>query len=264
MLELYQKLQTANMTFTGDLEFVNTWDFFAPHPNEQFEQLTTMGRYAGTLQSFGTGTKLRTRYEKLLEQALFRNQTTFWAAQSDRVIDTARYFATAFFGVDWETRAKLIPIPETPDRGANTLTPGRGCPKYATSPQGHSYGDERSMAFRSTFLPGVRARLLKQNPGITFSDSEVYTMMEMCGFERLAKGDTKWCDVFTKSEVLSLEYARDVLYYYRAGSGNPFGPSMGWLWLNATADLSQRGPEAGPLFLSLYNIPLASQLGYPR
>lgn len=251
MLELYQRLQRANTTFNGTLAFLNQWDFFAPHPNEQFEQLTATGRYAGTLQSFSAGTKLRTKYERLLERALAQNQTSFWSCSCKRVSDTARLFAAGFFGLDWQQSATHHIIPETRDRGANTLTPGRACPNYATDPLGHSFGVKNFMQFRSTYLAAISTRLQEQNPGIVFSDTEIYSMQEMCGFETLAKGHSAWCDVFTQEEMLSFEYARDVLHYYRAGPGNKYGASMGWLWLNATAELLRQGPEAGPLFFSL-------------
>ena len=77
-------------------------------------------------------------------------------------------------------------------------------------------------------------------------------MQEMCGFETLVRGSSPWCDVFSHEDWRNFEYARDVIHYYRAGSGNPFGAVMGWLWLNATANLLEAGPGAGTLFFSLY------------
>lgn len=254
MLELYQRLQRANMTFNGTLTFVNLWNFFAPLPQSQLEQLTATGQYAGTLQSVSAGTKLRTKYERLLERALAQNQTSFWSCSCKRVSDTARLFATGFFGVNWQELATHHIVPETKDRGANTLTPGRACPKYETDPLGRSFGVENFMQFRSTYLAEISVRLQKQNPGIVFSDAEIYSMQEMCGFETLAKSRSAWCDVFTQDEMLNFEYARDVLHYYRAGPGNKYGASMGWLWLNATGELLRQGPDAGPLFFSLYVI----------
>ena len=76
-------------------------------------------------------------------------------------------------------------------------------------------------------------------------------MQEMCGFETTVKGSSKWCDAFTKDEWLNFEYARDVIHYYRAGQGNGYGRTLGWLWVNATANLIKRGPDAGPVFFSL-------------
>lgn len=252
MLELYQRLQYENVTFQGDLAFLNEWNFFAPYPNEQFDQLTTTGPYAGTLEAFATGVKLRTRYEKLLEQALSSRQTSFWASDCQRVIETAKIFATGFFGVDWKKTAALHVVPEDLETGGNTLTPGRACPKYGVDlNHGHNNGIQNQAVFRATYLPAISKRLQVENPDIVFNDPEIYAMQEMCGFETLSKGSSQWCRVFTRDEWQSFEYARDLLYYYRSGPGNRYGPSLGWLWLNATADLLWQGPDAGPLFFTL-------------
>lgn len=84
-----------------------------------------------------------------------------------------------------------------------------------------------------------------------FSDDELYAMQEMCGFETTVRGSSQWCDVFTQEEFLQFEYARDVHHYYRAGPGSKYGAAMGWLWLNATANVMAEGKEAGIFFLSL-------------
>ena len=116
---------------------------------------------------------------------------------------------------------------------------------------GHDYGPLQLEKFRSTYLPAIAARFQAQNPGIKFTDGEIYSMQEMCGFEILVRGSSPWCDVFNQDEWLNFEYARDVLHYYRAGPGNKFGPTMGWLWLNATANLLAEGEGAGKFFFSL-------------
>jgi acid phosphatase len=84
-------------------------------------------------------------------------------------------------------------------------------------------------------------------------------MQLLCGFETIAKGSSPWCDVFTKDEWEGFEYARDIIHYYRAGPGNPYSASMGWLWLNVTANLLREGPSSGPLFFSLYVLTLQPQ-----
>src|SRR5690349_4701865 len=69
------------------------------------EQLTRTGPFSGTLGSFTTGVRLRTRYEHLVSHALTRHSdhpTTFWASGSDRVIETANHFALGFFGIDYK------------------------------------------------------------------------------------------------------------------------------------------------------------------
>ncbi|KAL8977772.1 MAG: hypothetical protein Q9205_006494 [Flavoplaca limonia] len=216
MLTLLQRIKDSNITLKGDLEFVNDWQYF----------------------SLGGIPKAQV--------------TNFWASDCNRVIETARYFATGFFGLDWNsTTAKLHVIPETSDLGANTLTPGDTCIKYVEDLRtGHDYGLIQLSKFRSTYLPAISARFQTQNPGIKFTDGEIYSMQEMCGFEILVRGSSPWCNVFNHNDWLNFEYARDVIHYYRAGPGNRFGPAMGWLWLNATANLLAKGPNDGKFFFS--------------
>jgi len=178
-------------------------------------------------------------------------KTRLWASDSNRVIDTARYFSAGFFGLDWEDTADLQVIPQTDDLGADTLTPGDTCLQYRDDAKhGHDYGLAMLTKFRSTYLPSISDRLEHQNPQLRFADTEIYSMQEMCGFETLVRGSSPWCDVFTHKDWLNFEYARDVIHYYRAGAGNQYGPVMGWLWLNATANLMAAGPGVGPMFFS--------------
>ncbi|KAI4155852.1 MAG: hypothetical protein L6R39_001167 [Caloplaca ligustica] len=234
-----------------------TEDSSASEPSFHHDQLTTTGPYAGTLSAFTAGTKLRTRYLPLLSSPSASHRLiNFWASDCNRVIETARYFAAGFFGLDWDSpgkaAAKLHIVPETPERGADTLTPGDTCLQYRQDLlTGRDYGLMQLSKYRSTYLPSISARFAAPNPGIRFTDEEIYSMQEMCGFEVLVRGSSAWCNIFTHDEWLSFEYARDVIHYYRTGPGNRYGPAMGWLWLNATAELLGRGPEkSGRLFFS--------------
>ncbi|KAL8908545.1 MAG: hypothetical protein Q9207_000755 [Kuettlingeria erythrocarpa] len=238
----------------GNGPWIQKVDAPDPEPSSHHDQLTTTGPYAGTLSAFTSGAKLRTRYLSLLPS----RPLNFWASDCKRVVETARYFATGFFGLDWETstpkgtaKANLHIIPESFDRGADTLTPGDTCFQYRKDMQiGHDYGLIQLSKFRSTYLPAVAARFEAQNPGVRFTDGEIYSMQEMCGFEILVRGSSPWCEVFNHEEWLDFEYARDVIHYFRAGPGNKYGLPMGWPWLNATAELLERGPGAGTLFFS--------------
>lgn len=197
--------------------------------------------------------RLRTRYADLLPLRLaHKSKTSLWSCGCGRVIDTARYFSAGFFGLNWKDTATLHVIPEDANLGADTLTPGDTCLAYLDDKdQGHDNGAVMLSKFRATYLDAVRKRLHEQNPGIEFDDDEVYAMQEMCGFETTVRGSSQWCHVFTRHEWRSFEYARDVIHYYRSGPGTPYSAVMGWLWLNATADLLLEGPNAGPFFFSL-------------
>ncbi|XHF96587.1 hypothetical protein AWENTII_000212 [Aspergillus wentii] len=247
-LSLLKRLKEANVALNGSLAFINDWTYFS----KKLAHLTTEGPYAGILQAFTTGVRFRTRYGHLLPN---NTKTRFWASDSMRVTQTAKYFASGLFGLDWESNglAELQVIPETFERGTDTLTPGDSCPRYLADTEfGHPSGVSALILFQETYMPALAKRLEEHNAEVgPFTNMEVYGMQEMCGFETIARGASPWCDVFRREDWENFDYARDVLKYYKAGPGNPYAGAMGWLWLNATTALLRSGPEAGTIFLSL-------------
>ncbi|KAF2458235.1 3-phytase B precursor [Lineolata rhizophorae] len=255
LVNAIEEAKENNATFHDDLEFLNKWNYFLSDPPSQIEQLTSTGPFAGSLGAFSTGVKLRTRYSNLLSNwTPPSGKTNFWAGDSPRVIDTAKHFAAGFFGLKWNDTAQLHIIPETPDRGGDTLTPGKSCSAYLRDPEhSHMRGMTMMSRFRSTYLPSIQERLRAQDPtfAANLDEGAVFSMQELCGFETTVRGGSSWCGVFTRDEWRAFEYARDLVHYYRSGPGNRFGAVMGWVWLNATASLLAQGPGvAGPLFLS--------------
>ncbi|KAF5846803.1 hypothetical protein GGP41_004908 [Bipolaris sorokiniana] len=251
-----KRMKESGKVFTGNLSFFNEWELFWSSDEQDLEQLTSTGPFAGTLGSFTTGVRLRTRYRHLIDQAASihpDHPTTFWASGSNRVIETAKHFAAGFFGLEYANTntANLSVIPEHSSLGADTLTPGRTCiANKKDKEHGQPKGYRLMRKYRSTYMPPISKRLLEQT-GMEFNDEEIYAMQEMCGFETTVRGRSDWCNVFTQEEFLSFEYARDILHYYRAGPGQKYAKSMGWLWVNATTNLLVQGPEeAGPLFFS--------------
>lgn len=235
--DLLERLHRPDITLTGSLSFLKTWNYFTDPSDPAFENLTTTGPYSGTLQASNTGKLLRQRYNNLVHKT---RRTKFWSCSSPRDVQTARYFADGFFGSSWtvDGSAELEVIPEDEDRGADTLTPGDTCLKYLTDGEyGHNYGYKKLDEWQRVFTKPIATRLARDAAGMQFSPLDVYGMMEMCGFEILARGTSSWCDLFTQEEWLEFEYARDLLHFHRAGPGNSYAGAMGWLWLNATQDL---------------------------
>lgn len=190
-----------------------------------------------------------------------------WASDSKRVVDTARYFAAGLLGIssDWNGNdiAEVDVIPESVDRGSDTLTPGDTCLRYIEDTEfGHDYGRNMLVRFQNVYIPPIARRLVDEegNQAVGgFTNLEVYSMQEMCGFETLARGSSPWCDVFTSRDWDHFEYARDLIHFYRAGPGNAYAGAMGWLWLNATSHLVEAGPTVGTMFISLYVCPFYSR-----
>ncbi|WEW61413.1 histidine phosphatase family protein [Emydomyces testavorans] len=257
-LATLSRIKSSGLPMNGTLAFLNNWTYITQTPQDHFEQLISHGPYAGTLQAFTTGVRLRTRYSHLLSH---RKHTRFWASDCQRVIDSARYFAFGFFGWNWEREklAALEIIPETADRAADTLTPGDTCTRYVDDLEhGHDKGVKMLAKFQEAYIPPISDRLNKENPDIRFTNTEIYSMQEMCGFETLTRGISPWCDVFSTNDWEHFEYARDLLHYYRAGPGNPYAPAMGWLWLNRTTELLLHPSNEGDIFFSLTVIDIDS------
>ncbi|KAH8717101.1 histidine phosphatase superfamily [Phaeosphaeriaceae sp. PMI808] len=250
-----KRMKQSSKSFSSNLTFFNNWELFWSSDTDDLGQLTSTGPFSGTLGSFTTGIRLRTRYKHLLSQALSSHPNRpirLWASDSQRVIDTARHFGLGFFGINYDAdnTAVLDIISEHYSVGANTLRPGRTClNNKKDKAQGQKKGYDLMGEYRATYVVPIRRRLFEQT-GMNFTDVDIYSMQEMCGFEITVRGKSDWCDVFTQDEFLSFEYARDVLHYYRAGPGQKYAASMGWLWLNATTNLLLQGPDAGPLFFS--------------
>ncbi|KAK4943940.1 hypothetical protein LTR66_014561, partial [Elasticomyces elasticus] len=187
-LAFLSKLSSPDVKLNESLAFLRNWTYFTDPVNPSFEDLTESGPYAGTEQAKKTGELLRQRYNHLI-----RNDTTtnFWTCSSSRDVETARWFAKGFFGPDWDagTTANLQVIPETAERGADTLTPGDTCLNYINEKtSGHDQGYAHLTAWQSIFTAPIAARLRLYASGIAFTPLEIYSMMELCGFEILARG----------------------------------------------------------------------------
>lgn len=235
-LALLDRLHQPEVELRGSLSFLNSWTYFTNTSERSFENLTDHGPYAGTEQARNTGLTFRQRYHHLVPKDA---STKFWTCDSPRDIETAIYFGEGFFGPGWldDGPGVLEIIPEDPDRGGDTLTPGDTCIRYRSDLLGHDFGYFMLDKWQQNFTVPISKRLADHAVGVSLSPLDVYGMMEMCGFEVLARGNSPWCNVFTHKEWLEFEYGRDLLHFYRAGPGNQYGPAMGWLFLNATADL---------------------------
>lgn len=254
MLEFKRRINSAQVEFNGSLAFVTKHKFISSRRLQDCEQLTKTGIHAGSKTAFDLGVKLRSKYQHLHERMVSNeDKTTFWASGCQRVIETAQYFATAFFGIDWAHTAVLQVVSEDRDLGASTLTPGETCWRYEDDEnlEGWAFGAHKLNQFQATYLPIIRARFLRDNPAFRFHDSDIYIMQEMCGFETMLSGSSPWCELFSEEEWISYEYARDVLHYYRSGPGNKYAAAMGWLWLNATTNLLKETSMSSPFFFSL-------------
>ncbi|PYH71114.1 MFS general substrate transporter [Aspergillus vadensis CBS 113365] len=210
-LALLDRIHKAGTPLNGSLSFLNNWTYITSNTERDFEQLSTTVRFAA-------------RYEHLIPSGA---KTKLWASEPDRVIETAQHFASGLFGSDWE---------KTFDHSADTLKPGDTCLNYLEDEaRGHYNGIKMLTLFQQAYIPSIAERLLvekgnRELEGLT--NYEVFSMQEI-----------PWCEVFSREDWKNFEYGLDLVHYYRDDPGNPYAGAMGWLWLNATANLLREGPK---------------------
>jgi len=122
LLTSFAQNVTGKKGFHKSLSFLDDWDYgdWIYAPLEQFDQETLTGPGAGSIRMFTLGNELRTRYADLWGFGDVAEGIKVWSADFERVIDSARYFATGFFGINNSVEVELIP--ETRERYGNSLT----------------------------------------------------------------------------------------------------------------------------------------------
>ncbi|KAL1845398.1 hypothetical protein VTK73DRAFT_590 [Phialemonium thermophilum] len=193
--------------WTNDLEFLNRWQYFIP--DEGYVELESYtGPYSGLLSSYRLGTEYRARYGHLWNPR--ENKTIpMFTSEFERVVQTARKFGEGFFGWNYSTSVALNIISESPDMGANSLTPN--CP---------GDNDTQVCDGLTNYMPQfdvAAARLKAQNPGLDLNATDIYNLMTMAAFELNIRGYSDWIDVFTMDEWVSFGYTQDLHFYYCAG-----------------------------------------------
>jgi acid phosphatase len=265
-LNLLNRLKNSSPPVDKALAFTKYWEYFTNPGSPQFESLIRHGRYAGTTAAETTGKLLRSRYNHLIHTD---RTTKFWSASSPRDVETAEHFAIGFFGLGWNNShmAHLEIIPENPNRGANTLTPGKSCLKYQDDYySGRRMGYLALDTWQRTFTESIKTRLAPSAPDFNFTAVDIYSMFEMCGFEFMVRGVSSWCNVFTNNDWRDFEYGRDLLHFYRAGQGNKYAGAMGLLWLDAALkNMLNESDAAKNVYASFVHdgdiIPLIATLG---
>jgi acid phosphatase len=81
------------------------------------------------------------------------------------------------------------------------LTPGDTCLRYIEDKSsGRDQGYYKLALRQDKFAKHIADRLSSESGGFAFSNLDIYSMMEMCGFEVFVRGDGPWCKVFTREE----------------------------------------------------------------
>ncbi|KAG0702010.1 histidine phosphatase superfamily [Suillus ampliporus] len=207
--------RTNGVSVTGDLEFLATWTYKLGG-----EILTPFGREA----LFRNGVAFRYRYGELLNG--FTDLPVFRTTSEDRMVDSALNFAAGFFDVrTYQTDYHQEIISEALNFN-NSLAPWNVCPNANTDDIGY-FGDGQASKWANVYLQGALSRLQPMIQGFNLTISDLVNMQEMCAYETVALGFSKFCDLFTEEEWEGYEYYVDLSFWYSGGPGNPTAAAQG-------------------------------------
>ncbi|CAE6417610.1 unnamed protein product [Rhizoctonia solani] len=199
-LEKLKKVQAQDV-IEPSLKFVSTFDYsFIP------EQLVEFGR----LQNFVR------------------------AANKPRIVESSQWWKQGFEGKPFDVaQHNLVKADLTIPIGKHARNP-LNMEKCPTQEKKDSSGDQAKKDWLPFFVPNITGRLNRYLPGAFLEDSDIISLMNLCGFDTAAKDGkaSPWCSVFTDDEWKSYEYYHDLEKYYANSYGSIYAPSLGAGWVN--------------------------------
>ncbi|KAG9313679.1 histidine phosphatase superfamily [Chiua virens] len=213
----------AEWDATGRLEFLNGWWVMMV-----YILLTPFGRQ----QLYDLGVAMRLKYGFLLEDfTLYDKLPVFRTESQNRMLASAVNFALGFFG--WPLDGKYEQVITIEASGFNnTLAPYDTCPNAGT----HGKAD-RSLTYvkqwAGIYLKDAQKRLqadlqpTEGGKGFSLEIEDAYRMQQMCAYETVALGYSKFCELFTEEEWEGFNYALDLSFWYDSAFGSPVGRVQG-------------------------------------
>lgn len=208
-------------TASGDLEFLNEWTYKLGE-----ELLTPFGRQ----QLYDLGISMRLKYGFLLKNFTESNTIPVFRTESqDRMLHSALNFAIGFFGYPLDGQYQQSITIEAPGFN-NTLAPYDTC-KNSKVPSKADRGVYYVKRWAAKYLAHARARLQHQLSGYELTIEDVYVMQQMCAYETVAIGYSKFCELFTEKEWEGFNYALDLSFWYNSAFGSPVARVQGYGWI---------------------------------
>ncbi|KAI0791592.1 phosphoglycerate mutase-like protein [Irpex lacteus] len=196
---------------TGELEFMNEWRYKLGE-----EVLTPFGRQ----QLYDLGVATRIKYGFLLKDfSKSKTLPVFRTESQDRMLYSALNFAAGFFGIPYEGQY-LQSVTIEANGYNNTLAPYKTCPNSndkAKADRGVWFVEK----WANIYLKEAHARLAPQLKGYDLSVEDVYTLQQLCAYETVAVGYSKFCELFTEEEWEGFDYALDLYFWYDSAFGSP-------------------------------------------
>ncbi|KAG9507459.1 hypothetical protein J7337_001011 [Fusarium musae] len=200
---------SAGLKTSGALEFLMDWKYelgkaiLVPRGRQELFE-------SGVLHSYMYGS-LYNPQSKLIVRT-----TT-----QDRMLKSAENWMAGFFGLEWTNNATIEVIIEAPGFN-NSLAGGLNCPNsdkadYVTP----------VAAWYEKYLKDATARFNNVTEGFTWTPADVWAAQNMCPYETVAYGFSRFCDLFTYEEWEHFGYSIDLGFSSGAGFQSPVGRATG-------------------------------------
>ncbi|KAJ1307056.1 hypothetical protein OPQ81_008035 [Rhizoctonia solani] len=183
----------------------------------------------GQRQMYVSGQIIAEKYVSLGSKAFVRS------SKEERIAESAGWWEQGFRGGSFEVPVSELPYPAVAipvsDKMNNTLDV-QTCPAArALKPPP---GDIASAEWLSLFAPPITKRLNDGLPGANLTDRDVFSLMNLCGFDWAAKNGaaSPWCGLFSIDEWKNYEYYHDLEKYWSKSYGSVYARSLGAGWVN--------------------------------
>lgn len=114
-------------------------------------------------------------------------------------------------------------------------------------PSRGSIGTAAATNFTKTAYAPTVARIQPLINGVNITTADIQAMLQLCSYEVVALGASKFCSLFTEEDFKNYEYAYDISFYYNQGFGSPVSAAQGKGYLEEFVARLQQQP------LSAYN-----------
>ncbi|KAG8701965.1 hypothetical protein FRC09_005030 [Ceratobasidium sp. 395] len=216
--------KVKNLKATGELEFLNDWTY--PLGTAV---LTAFGR----AQLYALGVSMRMRYGFLLNNFTDANRLPVFRTESmDRMLESTHNLALGFFGHPVENQYEQVIVVEDHEAKLNiTSSPYDSCPN-ANIPAKAYRGVPRVQTWAAKYLANAVTRFNNLAPEVQWTVQDVYAAQQLCPYETVSLGYSKFCELFSKEEWDGFDYSLDLGFWYNDAYGSPIGQALGLGWLS--------------------------------
>jgi hypothetical protein len=146
----------------------------------------------------------------------------------NRMTESAEYFLSGFFGLQWPKNATLELIIEG-DGFNNSLAGYYQCPNSHKEASGG--GKKATYQYVDIYLADAAKRFNLWSDDFVWTPTDAFAAQMLCAYETVALGFSSFCGLFSYEEWLGYEYATDLSFSGNNAFESPTGRAVGIGWV---------------------------------